>query len=439
MAHLSYHAGKEGKVQKNQVKASLRHTQRLTYGAYYKHGNKDIDRKMTKYNRDYEFQGVPVEDAIEDALEMRYKAKTKTGKKQPIRKDAAVIREIIVQPSSDVFLGLTILQKQEKMEKFVKDARPWIEKEFGKKNLLGASTHLDETNPHVHFMVIPLTKDGRLSQKDFFKGPGHFHLQHKDFREHMNNKGWNFDLENKYEGAKGVSLKALKANGAEIEQNRQEMTDLIRENEILTEQNKKMAEEMAETPEIKEEALDIAVQQFLTGGGTAVYKKLREEIQEEVEGEVKGDRKFVAERYHEAMEKMELAERMIALVTKAEEEAPKLPTREELQRILEDETDKQFSVMVTKTTKENVLVDLRGDKPRKISERDLIKALTTVETDDNGRSYLEIEGSAPISYVLGYYSAKEPKTAKKAHTEGMAAIATVQNEMALEIENERTL
>lgn len=435
MAHLSYHAGKEGKVQKNQVKAALRHTQRLTYGAHYNHGNKDINKAMTKYNRDYEFQGVPVQDAVEDALEMRYKRKTKTGKNQAIRKDAVVIREIIVQPSSDVFIGMTIEQKQKKMDKFVKDAKPWIEKEFGKKNLLGGSAHLDETNPHVHFMVMPLTDDGKLAQTKYFKGPGHFHLQHKDFREHMNNKGWNFDLENKHEGAKGVSLKGLKANGAEIEKNRQEMTDLIRENEILVKQNKKMAEEMAKTPEIKEEALDIAVQQFLAGDGAEMQRKIREEIEEELEG----DRFFVAERYFEANEKMELAERMIALVTKAEEEAPKLPTREELQRILEDETDKQFSVMVTKTSKENVLVDLRGDKPRKISERDLIKALTTVETDDNGRSYLEIEGSAPISYVLGYYSAKEPKTPKKAHNEGMTAIATVQNEMALEMENERTL
>lgn len=223
MRTLSFHAGTAGKVQQNQVVRSLSHTQRKTYDRYQKHGNEDIDKSMTQYNLDLQFQGGPIEEVISDRLEKKYK-----GKKQ-IRKDAVVMREIIAGPSSEIFEGMTIEQKQKMLEKFIRDAKPWLEKEFGKKNVLGASGHLDETNPHVHFMIMPLTKDGRLSQKDFFKGPADLKRQHREFREHMNRKSWGFSLDNKYEDAEGVPLPAYKANAKAIEEKRVQQTEMIQE------------------------------------------------------------------------------------------------------------------------------------------------------------------------------------------------------------------
>lgn len=415
MPHLSYHAGTAGKVQKKQVKSSLRHTQRKTYGAYQNHGNKDIDKKKTKYNLDYEFQKAPVQDVVEDRLENSYKGK------RAVRKDAVVIREIIAQPSSEVFIGMTVEEQQEKIAQFVKDAKPWLEKEFGKKNLLGASAHLDETNPHVHFMVMPLTKDGRLSQKDFFKGPGDFQRQHRQFREHMNKKGWAFDLSNKYESAEGVSLNALKENGEEVEENRVKLTNKIRE-------NKKLAKELAETPEVQKEALDMAVQEFRSGDGAAVHQKMREELEEEFEE----DRKLVAERF-------KMAERMVLLAHEGGDDVPKLPARTELKKVLESETDGRFSIYLNKKSQESVLVDLQGEKPRAINQGELIRELTTATPDGKGGAELHLEGNAAISYVLGYYSSEEAKTARMAHQDGLEAIAVEQNEMALEMEKNRTL
>lgn len=223
MRTLSFHAGTAGKVKQNQVVKSLCHTQRKTYERYQNHGNEDIDKSMTQYNLDFQFQGGRIETVISDRLEKEY-----TGKKQ-IRKDAVVLREIIASPSSELFEGMTIEQQQKTLEKFIRDAKPWFEKEFGKKNVLGASGHLDETNPHVHFMVMPLTKDGRLSQKDFFKNPTDMKRQHREFREHMNSKKWAFDLENKYEKAEGVPLPAYKANAKAIEEKRTQQTQMIEE------------------------------------------------------------------------------------------------------------------------------------------------------------------------------------------------------------------
>ena len=39
---------------------------------------------------------------------------------------------------------------------------------FGSKNVVYAKVHLDETTPHMHLGIVPLTSDGRLSAKDVF-------------------------------------------------------------------------------------------------------------------------------------------------------------------------------------------------------------------------------------------------------------------------------
>lgn len=40
------------------------------------------------------------------------------------------------------------------------------EEEYGKENLLYATVHMDEITPHMHYGVVPITKDGRLSAKE---------------------------------------------------------------------------------------------------------------------------------------------------------------------------------------------------------------------------------------------------------------------------------
>ncbi|GAB5813366.1 hypothetical protein JMUB7546_26930 [Staphylococcus aureus] len=35
-----------------------------------------------------------------------------------------------------------------------------------KRQLLYATVHMDEITPHMHYGVIPITKDGRLSAKE---------------------------------------------------------------------------------------------------------------------------------------------------------------------------------------------------------------------------------------------------------------------------------
>lgn len=55
---------------------------------------------------------------------------------------------------------------------------------------MGGSIHLDEHSPQLQVMITPVTQDGRVSQKDFFKGPGDFKRQHRELRAYMEKFGY---------------------------------------------------------------------------------------------------------------------------------------------------------------------------------------------------------------------------------------------------------
>ena len=57
--------------------------------------------------------------------------------------------------------------KQDKLDKWKHDTVEWVKKEFGE-NVVNLVLHLDEKTPHAHLLAVPLTKEGKLSAKDFF-------------------------------------------------------------------------------------------------------------------------------------------------------------------------------------------------------------------------------------------------------------------------------
>lgn len=46
----------------------------------------------------------------------------------------------------------------------------WLKEKYGADRIISATLHKDETSPHLSVFVVPLTKDGRLSAKDFLGG-----------------------------------------------------------------------------------------------------------------------------------------------------------------------------------------------------------------------------------------------------------------------------
>ena len=56
------------------------------------------------------------------------------------------------------------------IDRWAKDIYDFCSREFGEENIVSFIIHLDELNPHAHAVIVPITKDGRLSAKDMFGG-----------------------------------------------------------------------------------------------------------------------------------------------------------------------------------------------------------------------------------------------------------------------------
>lgn len=285
MSYLSFHAGTEGKVKKNEVKKSAGHTFRKTEKLYKTHKNKDIDMSKTNQNIDALMDNKTLDELVDERLEKSFKGK------RALRKDAVVVREVIAQPSSDVFIGLTDGEKRQKMQKFIGDSLPWFQEEFGSENVLGLSGHMDESNPHVHFAIMPMTEDGRLSQKDFFKGPAGLKRMHREYREHMIANGWEFEIENKNEQAGGVSLDDYKKNAEAIEAQRSEYTELVRkskDNDVVKNEAK---------AEIINDLLPKYKKAYNTKANDHFRDKWKKEYKEKYEKEIAEEKKSLQEKY----------------------------------------------------------------------------------------------------------------------------------------------
>lgn len=244
------------KLQRNDVKGYVNHVFRKSSDKDLRHSNEEIDDDRTKYNIDFTFKdnrGNSLEERLENRLKS-YNSLTKTGKVRKLRSDAVLVRGLLLQPSAEMFENKSIAEKSVLMKKFTQDAMPFITSEFGGfENVLGASIHLDETNPHLHVAVCPM-KDGKLSQKQFFSGPKQLAAMHKNFREHMNKRGWDFEIENKHEDTKHYSDSDYKRNAKAIESARDEYTsrkrsydkefdDLSAEREKIENERNQLAEE----------------------------------------------------------------------------------------------------------------------------------------------------------------------------------------------------
>lgn len=62
------------------------------------------------------------------------------------------------------------VQRKADIEQWAVDCYEWAAKKYGAENIIDFVVHLDETNPHIHCIVVPLTRDGKLSYTELFGG-----------------------------------------------------------------------------------------------------------------------------------------------------------------------------------------------------------------------------------------------------------------------------
>ena len=104
------------------------------------------------------------------------------------------------------------ISRHSDIEHWAQDIYQFTCQEFGEENITSFIVHLDELNPHVHCMVVPITPDGRLSAKDMFGGKdiNAARQRMKQLHDHLAeiNRKWGLDRGDNIEetGAKHRSL-----------------------------------------------------------------------------------------------------------------------------------------------------------------------------------------------------------------------------------------
>ena len=115
----------------------------------------NADASRTHLNRTFGAQDAA---AVRAAIEARLPVKR--------RKDAVLAIEYLVTASPEWFKSAPAAQQNAYFAATVR----WLEVRHGKANVVCVNMQLDETSPHLVAYVVPLTKDGRLSAKDFLGG-----------------------------------------------------------------------------------------------------------------------------------------------------------------------------------------------------------------------------------------------------------------------------
>lgn len=154
-----------------------KHVQRETKN----YTNQDIEKERTHLNFDFiNSENVDFNEKVKERIEEGY-----TGKRK-VRSDAIRLVDGIITSDRAFFDNMSDLDT----EYFFEDTLEFLKEEFGEKNLVYATVHLDEKTPHMHFGFVPITEDGRLSAKEMIGNKKQMSALQDKFNEFVNEKGY---------------------------------------------------------------------------------------------------------------------------------------------------------------------------------------------------------------------------------------------------------
>lgn len=118
----------------------------------------NVDLARTHLNKDLiEFpEGVTNRtEAIKHRIE-------NAGLSRKVGKNQVQVIRVLLSGSTDEMLKI---QAEGKLNDWCKDSIAWLQKEYGKENVVAATLHLDEDVPHIHASVVPIVQGERRQKK----------------------------------------------------------------------------------------------------------------------------------------------------------------------------------------------------------------------------------------------------------------------------------
>lgn len=137
--------------------------------------NPQIDKSRTHLN----YHTLPYEKKYLAFINERIK---ELAPKRKIKDDAVLITSFILGSDKEFFDGIS----PETQKQFFDDCTGFFAELYGKENVVSAVVHLDESTPHLHFNLMPVT-GGRLCAKELFDRAALRELQ-TDFYENVGKK-----------------------------------------------------------------------------------------------------------------------------------------------------------------------------------------------------------------------------------------------------------
>lgn len=101
------------------------------------------------------------------------------------RKDAVLAIEYVITASP----GWWKTASKEKQMDFFNKSYKWLADKYGVSNIITATIHTDETSPHLSAFVVPITRDGRLSAKEFIGNRSKMAADQTSFAEAVKHLG----------------------------------------------------------------------------------------------------------------------------------------------------------------------------------------------------------------------------------------------------------
>lgn len=184
MAKIQCHVGKIKMSGLGGMRMHLQHRERSKT-------NQDIDLSKSHMNYDL---------VDSHGFEQRTHQLIENNVTRKVRPDAVGVIDIVGGASKEWMEGRT----EQEREQFFSDYLKFLHNNYGER-IVYASVHLDESNPHIHVGVVPITEDGCLSAKKMF-GPVQLSKLQDDVAEQVG-KIWN--LERGTPGSGGREYKDL--------------------------------------------------------------------------------------------------------------------------------------------------------------------------------------------------------------------------------------
>lgn len=112
------------------------------------------------------------------------------------RKDAVLAVEYVMTASPEWWKQATPQQQAE----FFRRSEQWIAQKYGGDRIVTSTIHRDEATPHLSVFVVPLTRDGRLSAKEFIGSRHRMRADQTSYAEAVRSLG----LERGIEGSRAT-------------------------------------------------------------------------------------------------------------------------------------------------------------------------------------------------------------------------------------------